>query len=213
MPNPVMAIAGSAVGSTVASVAGGNKAAKATEKSTRDQVELSRYIYDQNREDQTPWREVGAESIQMIGEGIKSGAFTMDDWEFTADPGYEFRRREGEKALQRTAAVGGNFLSGKQVKAAMQYNQDYASGEYGAAFAREAGKRADNFNFLAGASGIGQTAVQSTAASGNQHAARAGNAIAQGGAAQAQIASSMYGNVAGAANQGAENYLTYKMVA
>jgi hypothetical protein len=50
---------------------------------------------------------------------------------FQADPGYQFRLAEGQKALDRTAASRGKLLSGAQFKASQDYNQGMASNEYG----------------------------------------------------------------------------------
>lgn len=55
---------------------------------------------------------------------------------FKEDPGYQFRLDQGMKGLNNSAAARGGLLSGAALKAADQYNQDYASGEYGNAFNR-----------------------------------------------------------------------------
>lgn len=211
MPNPIAAIAISGAGSAALSVAGANKAASAQKAATKSQIGLNKYIFDQQREDQAPWREVGTEAIKAIGEGLKAGTFTMDDWQFQADPGYAFRQAEGQKAVDRMGAVSGNFLSGAQIRAATRYNQDFASEEYGRAFAREAGARADKFNFLSGAAGGGQTAVQATNADAARMAASTNAAVAARGNNLSNIYSGMYGNVAGSLNQMGENFLTYRM--
>ena len=52
------------------------------------------------------------------------------------DPGYQFRLDQGNKALQASAAARGTLLSGGTLKALDQYNQDYASGEYGNVYNR-----------------------------------------------------------------------------
>ncbi len=52
------------------------------------------------------------------------------------DPGYAFRLREGQKALENQALSKGKFFSGDTAQALTDYNQNYASGEFGAADAR-----------------------------------------------------------------------------
>lgn len=52
------------------------------------------------------------------------------------DPGYQFRLDQGMKGVNNSAAARGGLLSGAALKATDQYNQDYASGEYGNAFNR-----------------------------------------------------------------------------
>jgi len=70
--------------------------------------------------------------------GILGGEFDPRNYDFEADPGYQFRMDEGQRALERTAAARGNLLSGAQMKAAMRYGQDYASNEYDRGYNRNA---------------------------------------------------------------------------
>ena len=93
------------------------------------------------------------------------------DWQ--TDPGYQFRLSEGMRGLENSAAARGGLLSGGFAKAAMGYNQNFASAEYG-----------NVFNRLAGIAGLGQvqnTAVSTTGALGNA----AGNNIAGAGMSRA----------------------------
>lgn len=62
------------------------------------------------------------------------GTFSQTDLE--NDPGYVFRQREGEKALQRGAAAKGLSLSGGALKDLSRFNQGLASDEYGKAYGR-----------------------------------------------------------------------------
>ena len=52
------------------------------------------------------------------------------------DPGYQFRREEGRKALERAIAARGTLLTGATKKALHDYGADYASQEYQKAFNR-----------------------------------------------------------------------------
>ena len=63
-----------------------------------------------------------------------SGRFSMDD--FQADPGYQFRMDEGQKAIERGAAARGGLNSGATMKALMNYGQNMASNEYQNAYNR-----------------------------------------------------------------------------
>lgn len=47
-----------------------------------------------------------------------------------ADPGYQFRFNQGMQALNRSAAAGGNLLSGNTLAAAQEFGQGIASQEY-----------------------------------------------------------------------------------
>lgn len=56
------------------------------------------------------------------------GVFTRDDFE--KDEGYQFRRDEGLKALNRGLASQGMIGSGAAMKALARYGQNFASNEY-----------------------------------------------------------------------------------
>jgi F0F1-type ATP synthase membrane subunit c/vacuolar-type H+-ATPase subunit K len=66
--------------------------------------------------------------------GISRDTFEADDFE--TDPGYDFRRSEGNRGIEQSAAAGGSLNSGASLKALTKYNQDLASDEYGKAFGR-----------------------------------------------------------------------------
>lgn len=66
--------------------------------------------------------------------GISRDTFEADDFE--TDPGYQFRRAEGTRGIEQSAAAGGSLQSGASLKALTRFNQDTASDEYGKAFGR-----------------------------------------------------------------------------
>lgn len=106
----------------------------------------------------SPYTTAGDHAISAIDKGLAGDRFSMDGWKFQADPGYAFRQAQGEKAIERSAAARGGLLSGGQLAAAADFNSGLASQEYGAAYARGAQQRADDFNRLTTVSGIGQAA-------------------------------------------------------
>ena len=57
--------------------------------------------------------------------------------EMTADPGYQFRLREGQAALERSAAARGVTNTGGTLRDILDYGQDAASQEYGNVFDRQ----------------------------------------------------------------------------
>lgn len=105
--------------------------------------------------------------------------FTMSDYE--ADPGYQFRLDQGNKAINNSAASRGGLLSGATLKAIADYNSGAASQEYGNAVNRFNVNRANAsdvyqnaysrwndqnntiFNRLSSLSGMGQTAATNQA--------------------------------------------------
>lgn len=65
------------------------------------------------------------------------GDFVAPDAEtFKQDPGYAFRLKEGQRALENSAAARGTLLTGATAKALANYGQEAASQEYGNAFGR-----------------------------------------------------------------------------
>lgn len=91
---------------------------------------------------------------------------------FFESPGYQFRRQEGTRGIERSAAARGGAFSGNALRALAEFNSGLASQEFG-----------NYFNQLASVAGIGQTATNQTAAYGAEHAANAGrNALYAGDA-------------------------------
>lgn len=54
----------------------------------------------------------------------------------TLDPGYQFRLKQGQQALENSASARGTLRGGAQLKALVDYQQGAASQEYGNVYAR-----------------------------------------------------------------------------
>lgn len=109
------------------------------------------------------------------GSGYLLSNFTNED--FLKDPGYEFRRDEGELGVNRALTSGGRYDSGAALKALTRFNQDYASNEFQNAYNRDAANKDRTFNYLTGTSNAGQQAGTSLANIGMGAASQAGNNI------------------------------------
>ncbi|MGM0614763.1 MAG: hypothetical protein ACQES7_04290 [Pseudomonadota bacterium] len=313
------AVVGSAVIGAYSSKKAGDAQAKASASASDAQVianqqniDFQKEIFEQQREDAAPWREVGAKSIQQLRTAIDRGMFNPSQLkqgesfkfdqaysfdgdidqgqkvtakplnvDLEADPGYQFRREEGMNALDASAAARGRLQSGAQARATTRYASDLASQEYGNAYGRavyerdqdfsrrtserdknfmrsaserdaafgrynqqfstqygmaadqynrsrdqaltqidlERQSKSDSYNRLASLANVGQVANQSTqsaraqmASSVGQSTTATGNALAQGALGAGQARASSYQNMAGAANQGIQNYLLYDMM-
>jgi hypothetical protein len=91
---------------------------------------------------------------------------------FFQSPGYQFRRDEGTRGLERTAAAKGGAFSGNALRALAEFNSGLASQEFG-----------NYVNQLGIIAGIGQSSTNQTAAYGAESAATAGrNALYAGDA-------------------------------
>jgi len=114
--------------------------------------------------------------------------FSMDDFE--ADPGYQFRLDQGNKALQNAAAATGNLNSGRALKDAIGYNSGMASQEYGNAYNRFNNDQTNQFNRLATITGIGQSSASALAGVGQNYANQVGNNLIGAGTSAQDVAKS-----------------------
>lgn len=130
--------------------------------------------------------------------------FGMSD--FQVDPGYTFRLSEGQKQLDRLAAIRGGQISGSALKAAGRYGQDMASQEFTNAFNRYQTNRSNQLNPLQSLMGAGQSATNFVGSAGQNYATNAGNALGAAG----QATASGYMGMANAASGGLGQYMNYQ---
>lgn len=202
------AVAGGAIVGGVASSAIGAKGAKsaanAQADAARDAQQLQYDMYQQQREDQTPWRNAGESALNSLiirlgldgGKGGLLDSFSQQDFE--GDPGYQWRMEQGQKGIESSAAARGGLLSGAAGKAISKYNQNFASNEYNNAYNRFNQNQANMFNRLAAIAGVGQQANSQLGQASQNYATNAGNALQYGGTARA----SGYNNQANSLNSG-----------
>lgn len=117
------------------------------------------------------------------GFGSLSKPFSLND--FQKEPGYEFRRAEGEKAIERGALARGVNSSSATMKSLAGFNQDLASTEYQAAYGRNQANKSNTFNLLSYLSGSGQNAAAMTGQAGVNTAAGVSQALMTGASGQA----------------------------
>ena len=113
---------------------------------------------------------------------------TPDYSAFQADPGYQFRLKEGQNAFNNSLIAQGKGLSGSQIKGSIAYNQGMASQEYG-----------NWYNRLSNLAGIGQSATQSSINSANNASGVIGNANSANAINQGNISGNLANNIAGIA--------------
>lgn len=122
-----------------------------------------------------------SEGLGAQGQGYLLRNFTGDDLE--NEPGYQFGLAEGNKALDRRFASGGNYFSGAALKGATRYAQDYAGTKFGEGFNRDSANKTRVYNFLTGQQSIGQNAAAQTGNAGMTMASQVGaNTTAMGNA-------------------------------
>jgi len=206
---------------TLSSLFGSLGASGAEERAAKKAAEAQMAMYRQTRADLAPWRTTGQAGAYSLADllGIATPgrdpsarfgeyAQPITREQVQLDPGYQFRQAEGEKAIQRAQAARGNIFAGQAGKELLRYGQGLASEEYGRAYGRTAGERADYFNRLMGLSEAGRGAATQTGAFGAGAAGRAGELGMAGGRARG----AGYTGGASALGQGMQNYMTYEMM-
>lgn len=118
---------------------------------------------------------------------------------FFASPDYNFRRDEGMRGLERSAAARGGAFSGNALRGLSGFNSNLAAGEFG-----------NYFNRLSALSGIGQSATNTGVQAGQQSAANIGNLLSSQGASRASGIMGQANSIGGALNSGINNYLLYR---
>ncbi len=133
-----------------------------------------------------PYSDVN-EDMGQFGQLTKR--FTLDD--FQADPSYNFRKEEGERALNRASAARGRFASGSALRELNRYNSNLASQEYGNAYDRYNTDMSNLYNRLLGSASTGlETTGAQIDLNSNLSNVLSGNAI-QGGNLNAAFANQM----------------------
>lgn len=177
-------------------------------QSAREALALQKEMYERNIALQEPWRQAGVNALGRMqgGEFAQPEAFKFGTAQFEQDPGYAFRLKEGQKALERSAAARGGLISGGALKAATGYGQEMGSQEFARARERALSDYSTNvdrantgYNRLAGLAGVGQTATSALGSAANQYSTAGGNLMTGAGSA---IAGGITGaGAAGAAGQ------------
>ena len=147
-----------------------------------------------------------------------------EQFKFEADPGYQFRKDQGERDLNTQMASMGLTNSGAALKSGMEFNQGLANQEYSNAWNRYLDRnniynanRDTKLNALSGFAATGQHAADNLSNNENVYGqnvtgAKANqNAIAQGnitGAANARAAK--WAGVGNTINNGVNSFLAYQ---
>ncbi len=184
-----------------AQVEAGDRASALEQQSADKQLALQRQIWEKQQADYKPYLEQGTYGINTLGNLMKSGAGQLNNpldlylkskglggGRFdTTNPAYQFQLKQGQQALDRSAAARGMGYSGAQMKAAQEYGQGLASQQYDKEYNRASGEFGDYFNRLAGLAQGGQQAAGSMSQAGGQYAQNAGNTFANLSNAQSSI--------------------------
>lgn len=159
---PAAATLGSAfIGSNAARSAANTQAAAADRS-----ADVQREIFQQQRADLEPWRQVGVNALAPLVAATGQS--------YTQSPGYDFRFREGLRAIDNAASRRGMLDSGARDKALMRFGQGLAADDYGTWY-----------NRMAGLAGVGQTATGQGNSLAGAYGTNLANIYGQGANAQA----------------------------
>jgi len=125
-------------------------------------VAAGREFYGQGVGFQQPYMQAGAGAANQLAALFAPGGEFMrqpTQAELEMDPGYAFRFREGQRALESGAAARGGLLSGGTGKALARYGQEAGSQEYQNAYARFMANRAAATQGLQNLAGTGAGAA------------------------------------------------------
>jgi len=196
-------VAAAVVGSSLIGANAAGKAASVQADAANRAADLQNQQYQENVVRQKPFYDVGVNALPELVQASKYKNFGMD--QFQQDPGYAFRLKEGQQALDRQAAARGGLISGGALKAAQRYGQEMGSQEYTNAFNRYQAERQARLGPLQALTGMSQTTAQQIGAAGQNMATNVGEAYQ--GAANARA--SGYVGGANALTGGLGTYLNY----
>jgi len=132
-----------------------------------------------------PWRKFGVDALGKLSRKVSSGP-----GDYKQAPGYQARLAEGTRAVESSAAARGGALSGRAMKEAARFNQEFATNDYD--------------NFLRRYYDSLQP-LQSVAAMGQSAAGAQGGYLQRAGSEKANIYQTGAGNIAKAQMYGGES--------
>lgn len=180
-------VAGAVVVGSAVNAYSANKASKTQAGATKAAIGEEGRQFDIAYADQAPYRAAG---VDALGKYQAELGRQPTAEEVMAQPGYQFGQQQGQLGVDRKIAAMGGRVSGRALKAASQFNTNYATTGYSAEYQRGQ----DRLNRLAALAGLGQTSTQASAAAGANSAnaisgliSSQGNATAAGQIAQGNI--------------------------
>lgn len=145
-----------------------DKARRAQEKAAAGQQAELRRQFDLQRADLAPFREASSFALQRLQSLIQ------DPSQVQNLPGFDFRRQQGQQAIENVAAAGGDLLSGTTLQGLTEFGQNFATSEVNA-----------EFNRLANLAGLSGGGVQAGVQAGQAFGQNTANVLGQLGQAQA----------------------------
>lgn len=196
-------VAAAIAGSAVVGAVSADRAAKSQARSAAESTAAQERMFNRQVELQEPFRQAGVNALPDLIAASRYTPFSLE--EFQKDPGYQFRLKEGLRALENRAGAEGTRISGNQLRGLVRYNQELAAQDWMNSFNRYQAERAARLNPLQSLTGMGQTTAANIAGQAGQLGQNIGANIIGAGNARA----SGYMGVANALTGGLGQYLNY----
>lgn len=169
-----------AAGVTAAGLVGAYMGSEASRKASNAQAgaadraaELQWQMYQQQRQDASPWRNAAIPALDQLRELVGNRP-SLNPQDVMNDPGYQFALEQGNRNVTNNMATRGGMYSGAMLRALQKYGQGTATQFYDQAFNRQQATRNNQWGELAQLAGIGQTANQQIGQAGQNAANAAG---------------------------------------
>lgn len=193
--------AASSLGAASIQAGAAKNAAQLQYEEQQQALDFQKQQWEQQQQNIAPWLKQGQSAINTLGGLMGSGAFAPWTQQFQAptmqqaeqEPGYQFQLRQGEGALQNSAAASGGLLTGNTGEALQQYGQGLAQNDYQNVYNRALQQyqqsyniyqqnQSNLFNRYATLAGLGQTAAGQLGSEGQAAAGNIANISLTGGA-------------------------------
>jgi hypothetical protein len=200
------AVAGGSIAGGVIGAIGSNRAANTQAAAGRDAIAEQQREFNIIQQNLAPYLAEGQRGLAQLDTDFGPGGAGSKPFNFdiSQDPGYQFRLDQGLKGVSNSASAAGTSLSGATLKELTQYGQQYASGEFNAAFGRDLATKQNLLQTDIARAGIGTSATSTSANVGTQTAGSIGNTITGIGnataAGQVGVANAIGGGISGAGN-------------
>jgi|GEM_PF-572511 len=211
------------MGSLFSAISGSSKkAAKAQQSAAAEANNVAQKEEAASVANYDPYLQSGSQAQSQLNTylGLPAGDSTSANYgslltpftgaDLTSTPGYQFQLQQGQQALDRKQASGGNYLSGAALKEGQRFAQDYAGTSFQAGYDRNAQDKSRVQNFLSSVAQLGQASAgnvanirQNFSNAFGQNTIGAGNAQAAGIMGQANAIGSSINSGLSLAGMGA----------
>lgn len=174
-----------------------DKSAQASQYATDQSIALQREQFDRVWQATQGARNLGNNATGQL-QGLTDGTIDPSAW-IKKTPGYQVNLDAGQRQLNASLAAKGGLLSGDAMKEGLKFGADYANGVFG-----------QERNALLAYAGLGQTAVNTGAQTGQATANASQNALQQNAAnlsssygQKADATAGLWGTISGTFGQNA----------